>query len=349
MTENFIFQKEWYDVLKNLPPKSQNAVYSAVMEFVFYEVEPQLANNSMEYIAFCFIKNAIMKSKDKYEEVKQRRIEAGRRAAEKRWKEQNGQTGGQPEPNCNAAGTEQTETEDRTEPEKPEQNNDAKNGSPINRIAKMGQGSKNSSRVELSRVELSSGGYPACAGETAPTAPTNPLNLNFSPQSDQQSEQPASQNDQDTYFAAPPEQQPNSMQPSDSQQTGCSAAQFLALWNTYQFVRCTKAPAGVTDHTESELRFVLDYCKQKQTLNGAKGRKMDATWFVNHFWELQAEASSSATSQCEIIPYRDFVRRFNTTDKPGYCRLKQRDQNGATQFALTADAQRAGLEIEKIY
>lgn len=53
--------------------------------------------------------------------------------------------------------------------------------------------------------------------------------------------------------------------------------------------------------------------------------------------------------QVEIIPYREFYKRFGTTAVQGYCILEEKDESGSIQYCVTADAERAGLRIYKKY
>lgn len=52
---------------------------------------------------------------------------------------------------------------------------------------------------------------------------------------------------------------------------------------------------------------------------------------------------------CKIYSSNQMLKEFGTDRVQGYCILKQRASDGRIQFACTADAQAAGLEIERTF
>ena len=50
---------------------------------------------------------------------------------------------------------------------------------------------------------------------------------------------------------------------------------------------------------------------------------------------------------CKIYTQKEMVKEFGTDWVKGYCILKQRATDGRVQFACTAEAEAAGLEIER--
>ena len=51
--------------------------------------------------------------------------------------------------------------------------------------------------------------------------------------------------------------------------------------------------------------------------------------------------------QVKIWHYSEFVKEFRTTAVSGYCILKERASDGRIQFAVTSDAEAAGIEIQQ--
>lgn len=83
----FVFNVEWYNILRDYPSEVRLEVYDAMMEYVatgiFSELKP------MAKIAFSFIKKEIDANIEKYNDTCRKRSEAGKIGNEKRWKNKN--------------------------------------------------------------------------------------------------------------------------------------------------------------------------------------------------------------------------------------------------------------------
>ena len=64
MIDNFVFRKEWYDVLKGCSPEVRQEVYEAIMAYAFEDRIVEMSD--MSRMAFAFIRPQIDAMRDKY-------------------------------------------------------------------------------------------------------------------------------------------------------------------------------------------------------------------------------------------------------------------------------------------
>lgn len=64
MIDNFVFRKEWHDVLKGCSPEVRQEVYEAIMTYAFEDCVVEMSD--MARMAFAFIRPQIDAMRDKY-------------------------------------------------------------------------------------------------------------------------------------------------------------------------------------------------------------------------------------------------------------------------------------------
>lgn len=64
MIDNFVFRKEWHDVLKGCSPEIRQEVYEAIMAYAFEDCIVEMSE--MSKMAFAFIRPQIDSMRDKY-------------------------------------------------------------------------------------------------------------------------------------------------------------------------------------------------------------------------------------------------------------------------------------------
>jgi hypothetical protein len=83
----FVFNVEWYNILRDYPAEVRLEVYDAMMEYVATGILADL--KPMAKMAFAFIKKEIDANIEKYNETCRKRSEAGKIGNEKRWENKN--------------------------------------------------------------------------------------------------------------------------------------------------------------------------------------------------------------------------------------------------------------------
>ncbi len=89
MYSNFVFKKEWYEIIKPLPDKTFLEVMDAICGYVFNDIVPDLDKASASYMAVQFIMREIDADKEKYNSICERRAEAGRKGGQSRANQSN--------------------------------------------------------------------------------------------------------------------------------------------------------------------------------------------------------------------------------------------------------------------
>lgn len=79
----FVFNVEWYNILRDYPAEVRLEVYDAMMEYVATGILADL--KPMAKMAFAFIKKEIDANIEKYNETCRKRSEAGKNGNKKRW------------------------------------------------------------------------------------------------------------------------------------------------------------------------------------------------------------------------------------------------------------------------
>lgn len=85
--KSFVFYIEWREAMQGLPDKVRMEVYEAIIEYVASGTIPELKETAAA--CFGFIKNDIDRDVRKYEEVKGRRSEAGKKGMASRYGKSN--------------------------------------------------------------------------------------------------------------------------------------------------------------------------------------------------------------------------------------------------------------------
>ena len=75
---SFIFYKDWFDIIEQLPKKSQLAIYRAIPRYVFTGERP---TDQLASVAFMFIEKQILSQQERFDETCEKR----KAAANKRW------------------------------------------------------------------------------------------------------------------------------------------------------------------------------------------------------------------------------------------------------------------------
>lgn len=83
--DSFIFYKEWFDALSDLPGEIRLEVYEAAIMYATMGKIPEL--KSMANLAFNFIKKSIDRNQEKYQEVKNKKSVGGRKGNLKKYHE----------------------------------------------------------------------------------------------------------------------------------------------------------------------------------------------------------------------------------------------------------------------
>lgn len=78
--DSFVFYRDWYYAATSCDEQTQLKLYRAIMEYVFLDVEP---TDPTIQLAFGIIKQRLDADLGKWEQIKEKRKEAGRRGAKK--------------------------------------------------------------------------------------------------------------------------------------------------------------------------------------------------------------------------------------------------------------------------
>ena len=78
--DSFVFHREWREAISGLPNKVRLEVYEAVFDFAIFGVSPKLSEHAT--IAFNFIRPVLERDIARYEDVREKRREAGSRGAQ---------------------------------------------------------------------------------------------------------------------------------------------------------------------------------------------------------------------------------------------------------------------------
>lgn len=81
--KSFVFNIDWYEVLKDYPPEVRLEVYEAVIKYAASGTLSEL--KPLSNMAFSFIKKEIDFNNERWTETVEKRREAGRAGAESRW------------------------------------------------------------------------------------------------------------------------------------------------------------------------------------------------------------------------------------------------------------------------
>lgn len=106
---------------------------------------------------------------------------------------------------------------------------------------------------------------------------------------------------------------------------------------------------ALLDHFSSEEIFgLLDFCAAQPKLTGAVGnKKMNIYWFCDHFTELLQRQNNTGKKEVEVLTYSQFKDRFHTTDKAGWCYLKERTDRGERLLCRISDQPASGYTLDR--
>lgn len=83
--KSFIFRESWWKIICELPPTQKSVIIEYLCKYVFDNEEPQVDIFSPAGMAIQFIKQQIELDKNKFDRIKERRREAGKKGNEVRW------------------------------------------------------------------------------------------------------------------------------------------------------------------------------------------------------------------------------------------------------------------------
>lgn len=83
--KSFVFRESWWDIIKNLPATQKSIIMESLCKYVFDDEEQEVDILSPAGMAIQFIKRDMDLDKKKYERIKERRREAGKKGNEVRW------------------------------------------------------------------------------------------------------------------------------------------------------------------------------------------------------------------------------------------------------------------------
>ena len=81
MYDNFLFRKSWWDIIKNLPTEQRSEVIDLITQYMFEGIEPQFDELTAVSMAVQFIIRDINADKERYDNIAEKRREAGRKGA----------------------------------------------------------------------------------------------------------------------------------------------------------------------------------------------------------------------------------------------------------------------------
>lgn len=81
MYDNFLFRKSWWDIIKNLPTEQRSEVIDLITQYMFEGIEPQFEELTAVSMAVQFIIRDINTDKERYDNIAEKRREAGRKGA----------------------------------------------------------------------------------------------------------------------------------------------------------------------------------------------------------------------------------------------------------------------------
>lgn len=84
---NFIFRDKWWTALQGLDPETLGKVMRAICAYAFEGTEPNLTVGTAEWMACTFIMADMKTDKERYDNVIEKRREAGRKGNATRWSE----------------------------------------------------------------------------------------------------------------------------------------------------------------------------------------------------------------------------------------------------------------------
>jgi hypothetical protein len=87
--DSFVFRGEWKDAIADLPAGVRLEIYEAVIEYGTSGTIPALKQMAM--LAFNFMKTAIDRDRERYEDAARERSEKARRNASARWSNKDGE------------------------------------------------------------------------------------------------------------------------------------------------------------------------------------------------------------------------------------------------------------------
>lgn len=86
MKDTLIIYRDWWEVIKGLPTELQPTAFNAICEYAFEGKQP---TDPMISAVTALMRSAIDRDKAKWEDVRAKRAEAGKRGLAKRWGKQN--------------------------------------------------------------------------------------------------------------------------------------------------------------------------------------------------------------------------------------------------------------------
>lgn len=89
MKETLIIYRDWWEAIKSLPTELQPDAFNAICEYAFEGKQP---TDPMISAVTALMRSAIDRDKAKWEEVRKKRSEAGKRGLAKRWGKQKSNT-----------------------------------------------------------------------------------------------------------------------------------------------------------------------------------------------------------------------------------------------------------------
>lgn len=86
MKDTLIIYRDWWEAIKSLPTELQPAAFNAICEYAFEGKQPA---DPIIYAVTALMRSAIDRDKAKWEDVRKKRSDAGKRGLAKRWGKQN--------------------------------------------------------------------------------------------------------------------------------------------------------------------------------------------------------------------------------------------------------------------
>lgn len=81
MYDNFLFRKSWWNIIKHLPSEQRSEVIDLITQYMFEEIEPHFEEMTAVSVAVQFILRDINADKERYDNIAEKRREAGRKGA----------------------------------------------------------------------------------------------------------------------------------------------------------------------------------------------------------------------------------------------------------------------------
>lgn len=86
MKDTLIIYRDWWEAIKSLPANLQPTAFNAICEYAFEGKQP---TDPMIFAVTALMRSAIDRDKAKWEDVRKKRSDAGKRGLAKRWGKQN--------------------------------------------------------------------------------------------------------------------------------------------------------------------------------------------------------------------------------------------------------------------